>query len=456
MESNNKIYSFFILIALLFWNPLSYFLIYSNTPIYSVKPLQYIYWSVFIIGLILVILILRNLFNELVKNIIFTITIIGILFSSFVFVDGVAGFIITNDIEQDHNQERLIFEPNIEAKHKTIEFDYVVKTNNLGLRDRNISINKRGKFRILCFGDSWTFGYGVNVEDSWPKKLEQYLFNKGIENIEVINCGRPGQFTDTYRNYIEKIVPLLNPDLVLIGVLQLDDLAQLYTNHYRLNHTGTIKKYSTKIKSVLIRYFKHSFKNIISPPKIIDFASNWRKTSVAMINKFNYWQNIRFSTLNDTIQNLFKIGNLEPSFINYYINYPDRITIFNNQNHPATKFAINEMSNDFAVMKNICSKYNSELIFINIPTNYFTGHIVIRTPSDILNKYYESNNNIDPIYRSIAHKNNLPYIELTDHFIGLQNKSEYLFKYDGHPNENGYEEIANYIGKQLIENKYLP
>lgn len=455
MKSNNKIYSFFILIALLFWNPLSYFFIYSNTPIYSVKPIQYMYWAIFMVGILLVILILRNLFNETVKNIIFTITIIGILFSSFVFVDRVVGIVVTGDLKQE-DQERLIFEPNMEARHKTIEFDYVVRTNNLGLRDRDFSIDKGDKFRILCFGDSWTFGYGVNIENSWPKKLEQYLLNKGIENVEVINCGRPGQFTDTYRNYIEKIVPILNPDLVLVGVLQLDDLAQLYTNNYRLNHTGVIKKYSTKIKSLLLRYFKYSFENIIGTPTKIEFASNWSKTSLSMINDFNYWQNIRFSTLNDTIQNLFKSGNLGPSFINYYINYPDRITIFNNPDHPATKFAINAMSNDFAVMKDICSKYNSELIFINIPTNYFTGHIVIRTPSDILNKYYELNNNIDPIYRSIANKNNLPYIEMTDHFLGLQNKSEYLFKYDGHPNENGYEEMANYIGKQLIEKKYLP
>ena len=43
------------------------------------------------------------------------------------------------------------------------------------------------------------------------------------------------------------------------------------------------------------------------------------------------------------------------------------------------------------------------------------------------------------------------YIELTEHFVGLQNKSEYFFKYDGHPNKKGYEEIAEYIGKHLIE-----
>ena len=39
--------------------------------------------------------------------------------------------------------------------------------------------------------------------------------------------------------------------------------------------------------------------------------------------------------------------------------------------------------------------------------------------------------------------------------MGLQNKSDYLFKYDGHPNEKGYREMAEYIGKQLIEKKYL-
>jgi len=36
----------------------------------------------------------------------------------------------------------------------------------------------------LCFGDSWTYGWGVNVENSWPKKLEQYLLANGFENVE--------------------------------------------------------------------------------------------------------------------------------------------------------------------------------------------------------------------------------------------------------------------------------
>ena len=174
-----------------------------------------------------------------------------------------------------------------------------------------------------------------------------------------------------------------------------------------------------------------------------------------MIASFNNLQKLRFYTLDDSVQSLFKSGNLNPGLLRYYINYFDARIIFNNPNHPATKFSVQEMNKDFKEMRGICDKYNSYLIIINLPSNYFTGHKVIRTPSDVLNSYFETNNNIDTIYRSISNDNNLPYMELTKHFIGLQNKSEYFFRYDGHPNEKGYEEIAKYIGKQLIEQDKL-
>lgn len=455
MNTNNKIYSFFIIVALLFWNPISYFLIYANTPIYPIKAIHVLYWIVFVGGMLSIFLIQKNLFNAKIKNFILIIAFTGILFSAFIIVDRVIGLVSKNGAVQTQKQEWLIFEPNSNAKYQTVEFNWEANINSLGLRDREINIEKGDKYRILCFGDSWTFGYGVNVENSWPKKLEQYLLTNGLENIEVINCGRPGQFTGTYKKYMEKVVPLLKPDLVLVGVLQLDDLAQPFTNSFTIVQSGPVETFVRRGKSVIIRYLKYSFKNILPPSRTIDITSGWKKTSTSMISDFKRWQKLRFSTLNDSVQYLFKSGNLAPSLLDYYINYPDRTIIFNNQNHPATKFSIQEMNKDIKEMRDICYKHNSELIFINIPMNYFTGHVVIRTPNDILNPYFENNNNIDTIYRSIANANNLPYIEMTDHFIGLQNKSDYLFKYDGHPNEKGYEEIAKYVGQQLIEENHL-
>lgn len=459
MNSNNKIYSFFIIIALLFWNPISYFLIYGNTPIYPIKAIHVLYWIVFVGGMLSIFLIQKNLFNAKIKNFILIIAFTSILFSAFVIVDRAIGLVSKNEAAQVQKQEWLIFEPNSNARYQTVEFDWVANINSLGLRDREINIDKEDKYRILCFGDSWTFGYGVNVENSWPKKLEQYLLTNGFENIEVINCGRPGLYTTKYKNYIEKYIPILKPDLVLVGVLQLDDLAQLFPNKFTVNqgfnNTEILKTFVRKSKSVMIRYLKYSFKNILPPSRTINITSSWEKTSTSMISDFKHWQKIRFSTLNDSVQSLFKTGNLYPGLLDYYINFPDRVIIFNNPNHPATQYSIQEMTKDFEKMNNICSKYNSKLIFINIPMHYFTGHQVIGGPSDVLNPYFEKNNNIDPIYRSITNANNLPYIEMTNHFIGLQNKSKYLFKYDGHPNEKGYDEIAKYIGKYLIEENHL-
>jgi len=465
--NNNKIHSFFIAFSLLFWNPLSFFWLYGDTTIFSEQVLHIFYWIysiIFMSGLLLIYLVWKNKFDKKNSNIIFTLFFTGILISILVITDRVIGLTLKLETEQVQKIGGLIFEPNSKASYQTIEFDYVADINSLGLRDREIHIEKGDNYRILCFGDSWTFGWGVNVENSWPKKLEQYLLANGFENIEVINCGRAGQYTSTYENYIRQTVPLLKPDLVLVGVLQGDDLAQLYETNFKIPNTNaktfTPFFFVRKTKSVLGRYLKCSFKNILSllsnkESKTIEIKSAWETSSTSIINDFTHQQKKRFYTLDDTVQSLFKTGNLSPGLLPYYINFPERLAIFNNPNHPATKFSIQEMNKDFTRMRHTCDKYNSELIFVNLPSASFTGHKVIRFPNDVLNSYFETNNHIDSIYNSIANTNNLQYMELTKHFISLQNKSEYFFKYDGHPNEKGYNEIAKYIGDQLIEQENL-
>lgn len=464
MKSNNKTYSFFIALALLFWNPISYFLIYGIKPIFSVQYNQFFYWIysiLFVVGLLIIYLIQKNKFNEKIKKIIFTVAFTGILFSAFVMIDSLIGLTSKKEAVQVQRHGGLIFEPNSQAKYHTIEFDFVANINSLGLRDREVDIKKGNRYRILCFGDSWTFGWGVDIENSWPRKLEQFFHKKGFNNIEVINCGQGGQWTTTYKKYMLKAVPLLKPDLVLVGVMQLDDLAQLYENNFIIRASllkSGLPTISKKVKHIIKAYLKASFVNILSTirdkaSKTVQIKSSWEASSNDMINGFNHLQKIRFYTLNNTVQNLFRSGNLNPGLLSYYIDFPDRLTIFNSPNNSATKFSIKEMDKDIKDMKAICQENNCNLIFINLPSAAFTGHKVIRTAGDILNPYFEKNNKIDSIYNSIATSNDLPYIQLTEYFLSLESKTKYFFLYDGHPNENGYVEIANYIGEQLIEKK---
>src|SRR5690606_1961767 len=123
---------------------------------------------------------------------------------------------------------------------------------------------------------------------------------------------------------------------------------------------------------------------------------------------------------------------------------------------PATQFAIKEMNSHFKKMKQICKQAGADLIFVNLPANQFTGHHVVRAPIDkIVIEHLFHNNKIDSIYQSIAEKSAIPYFELTERFKQLENKSAYFFKFDGHPNARGYEEIAKGIADQLIENYFI-
>jgi lysophospholipase L1-like esterase len=451
MTNNKKSIILFAIVLALFFNPGTCYIFYNNTGIYNSKLLHIIFGAIPVCCVILIFTI--RYFPDKIINYLFSCLFLGILIGLLTSINSLLGLSLkpkNNDNAAHQLNGGLIFEPHSSARFKTVEFDYTSHINSLGLRNAEINVNKDpNTFRILCFGDSWTFGWGVEIENSWPMQLEQLLKIKGLKNVEVINCGQPGEYSRTYKKYVQKAVPLLKPDLILVGMLQLDDLAQLYA--YKSERKQSRKE---KLTTFFKSYLKSSFGNylhfISKKSGVIPIKNDWEKQSNQIINGFNNFQKLRFTTLSDTVQTLFKTGNLNSFLLKLYIDYPDRVIIFNNPNHPATQFAIKEMQADISAMKTVCSANNAQMMFINLPTIDFTGHKADRTPSDILIPFYRSHNSIDSIYRSIAESNNIHYMELTKHFEELDNKEGYFFKYDGHPNKNGYAEIAQYIADDLI------
>lgn len=460
MKNSKNIVLFFISFLILLWNPLTFWVYYSNYDIYESKILTVIFWLIPLFGIVAILYIkrLKNL-PEKLENLIFSLSFIGIFFPFLLFVNFLMGVLANSDAGDNSLSENkgLIFKPNSVAIYSTVEFNYKAEINSIGLRNKEIKIEKgEDTFRILCFGDSWTFGWGVNLVYSWPMQMENYFKEHGYTKVEVINCGQGGQFTSTYRQYMAKAVPLLKPDLVLVGVLQLDDLAQLFENKLVADSKGDMNDLTYLSKSFLMASFGNYLKVFSLKDKtVVDIKAVWEDSNKSLLKNFKGLRKLRFTTLTDTVQTLFKTGNLNPGLLNYYIDFPDQVTIFNNPNHPATQYAIDKMSDDFEKMKETCKANDAKLIFINLPMNYFIGHKVERTPSDVLNEYFMKNNHIDSIYSAIAKSNQISYFELTQHFINLTEKEKYFFKYDGHPNEHGYHEIAVEIGKYLIENQYV-
>ena len=102
----------------------------------------------------------------------------------------------------------------------------LVSTNAQGIRSsRPLAPKKPGTFRVVCAGDSVTFGYrvprvyrrrpGDYDELPYPMLLEERLreANPG-RDIEVIALAVPGYSTHQGRAWLERDLPLLQPDLV--------------------------------------------------------------------------------------------------------------------------------------------------------------------------------------------------------------------------------------------------
>jgi hypothetical protein len=100
-----------------------------------------------------------------------------------------------------------------------------VKINSYGLRDYEYSIEKPpNTYRIIVLGDSFTFGHGVELNETYVKVLENLLNkNKKKWRYEVINFGVPGYSME------EKVVLFktkglsLDPNLVILQYLP-DDI----------------------------------------------------------------------------------------------------------------------------------------------------------------------------------------------------------------------------------------
>jgi len=76
-------------------------------------------------------------------------------------------------------------------------------------------------FRILCIGDSNTYGTGVERFETYPAQLQRILnAARGATRFQVTNLGVPGSNSAQVRHRLPQYLELYDPDLVivLIGV----------------------------------------------------------------------------------------------------------------------------------------------------------------------------------------------------------------------------------------------
>lgn len=96
-------------------------------------------------------------------------------------------------------------------------YEYAVEINGYGLRDHEYPLDpEAGVLRIAVVGDSNTFGLGVDMEDTYVKRLEVLLARMRGRKIEVMNFGAAGMGTGDEFELIKKKVLAYKPDIILL------------------------------------------------------------------------------------------------------------------------------------------------------------------------------------------------------------------------------------------------
>jgi len=163
--------------------------------------------------------------------------------------------------------------------------------NALGLRGAEISVPKpTTKKRILCFGDSITFGYGVSDRESYPFLLGELLSPRGVE---VVNAGVTGYSSYQVLRLARRLARTLEPDIALFlvgwndGTLRpVDD--QTYARRFRLSTAvDWISGYSFLhglLKTLYLRSFEHEWETPPETPRVS--LADYRITLEALVEEY--------------------------------------------------------------------------------------------------------------------------------------------------------------------------
>ncbi|MBI9093091.1 MAG: hypothetical protein JEZ12_28095 [Desulfobacterium sp.] len=91
-----------------------------------------------------------------------------------------------------------------------------ITINSIGLREFNDLSTVKTKTRILCLGDSITFGLGVNQSRTYPEQLQSMLNKSGTgQEYEVINAGISGFSAMDEAAYLKHLIKVCQPDLII-------------------------------------------------------------------------------------------------------------------------------------------------------------------------------------------------------------------------------------------------
>jgi lysophospholipase L1-like esterase len=150
-----------------------------------------------------------------------------------------------------------------------------ISTNSGGFRTAEFAkVKPSGTFRIVCLGDSWTFGSNVDQDKAYPQQLTALLErNSPRANFEVLNLGVMGYSSYQGLQLLKRQALDFDPDLVLIGFAMNDSHVSGYQDKdmqgYKESRTAATTVVRLAQKSEIYKLLNYLTRSLMETPKSI-------------------------------------------------------------------------------------------------------------------------------------------------------------------------------------------
>jgi lysophospholipase L1-like esterase len=332
------------------------------------------------------------------------------------------------------------------------DFQYTCSTNSMGLRDAEVGREKKAALRIAAIGDSYTFGWGVDLKDAWVKRVERTLRERGLD-VEIINCGKPAAGPLDYVRLAEMVLCQLHPDMIIIGLLQGNDLLQAVINVPELYFPHL---------SRLSRDWGQLWKESPPPPtQRYQQSSETHRLYLADVARqelggLNPEARARYEGLDDEVRKLFLEGRINPWMISEAVNTDGYLAPAAHLDWPETKRLIWVTGLALQRIRILAEKHGAQVMVVSIPTGVFDNRPFFercKRLGFVMDPATLMSDGPDRAGRAAAERAGVPFYEVTQEFRDRGDDPDLYFKMDNHFTSAGHalfaEKIAPFVEGEI-------
>jgi hypothetical protein len=354
----------------------------------------------------------------------------------------------------DPTHSGIAFPPETTIAMRTAEYACVARTNRLGFRDREFAprtaAGKTSPRRAVALGDSFTYGWGVAIEEAWPKVLEDRLRAAG-QAIEVADLGVPDAGPAVHAVVAARAVSVLSPDLVIVGLRQGDDLGQAL-------ETRTWEHPDRRFADP-VRRFAPSFFGWVRQRRLArDVPAEhvriiWSAQAARFVQSLGPEERARYDAIDAFARREFAQGALNPGVVIGAIRHPRTFLDVYGPRGARTAEAVTRLAASLAAIRDVAARHGAAVVVASVPSGIYVNapnHEAFRRLGYTLEPDMLVTTWADDPVREACGIAGLPFWSGTDAFRARRDDAGLFFALDGHPTRAGHALFAAALADEIV------